>query len=224
MLLASLWATIFYLLCSFVNLRQKHLQEIRFLKTTLQELGCTRFETRAELLKLKQFLSARISFDHDKKDAKRPLLRASAAETLRSGYGFCGENSRVAMVLMALGGISSRRFYLVGKRWHHVLVEIYWKNEWYLFDGHSDPTIMMSDDLVARIPSPRFELLYNECADVNPWVDYFRIKPLHLLGFGRLAKYRVPRVLSVTLESPSLIKAYGCLVAAAGVATLAEWV
>jgi hypothetical protein len=52
----------------------------------------------------------------------RPFLRDTAAETLRSGKGRCGEATRVFVNLAAAAGIRAQRLYLEGSRPHVVAV------------------------------------------------------------------------------------------------------
>ena len=182
------------------------LGELKYLRAVLRELGCPTFKSRDDLVRLRQFLSRRIGYDESKMHARRPLLRASAAEVLRTGYGFCGENCRVAICLLTLGGVRAHRFYVEGPRWGHVLSELCWQGEWFLFDCHRDPGILMSDDMVCRVPSPEITLLKNDDSSHNPWVDYYRVKQLHMLGLARPSKMRLPQFLSFTFEFPSLLK------------------
>ena len=52
----------------------------------------------------------------------RPFLRDSAAETLRTGKGRCGEAARVFVNLARAAGIPARRLYLEGRKSHVVAV------------------------------------------------------------------------------------------------------
>ena len=53
----------------------------------------------------------------------RPLLRDTAAETLRAGKGRCGEATRAFVNLARASGMSAQRLYLEG-RWPHVLAVV----------------------------------------------------------------------------------------------------
>jgi hypothetical protein len=50
----------------------------------------------------------------------RPFLRDTAAETLRSGRGRCGEATRVFVNMARAAGISAQRLYLEGRKAHVV--------------------------------------------------------------------------------------------------------
>src|SRR5205085_336991 len=50
----------------------------------------------------------------------RPFLRDTAADTLRTGKGRCGEASRVFVNMARAAGISAQRLYLEGEKSHVV--------------------------------------------------------------------------------------------------------
>ena len=186
-----------------------YLREQQSLKALLRRLlEHGRVETRDDLIRLKRFLSERISYDISKRDDWRPLLRQSAATTLTRGVGFCGENARVAIRLLNLGGVRANRIYLRGPRWSHVLVEHDWESGLRLFDGHSDPGTLLRDEDVGRISPGDFERLPNAYRDLNPWIASFRIKLPKRPGFWRaLSQYRAPRLIVAVAESPDLVRA-----------------
>jgi hypothetical protein len=78
-------------------------------------------DRRAKLTALRDFVRARVNtVDFYFKD--RPLLRNTAAETLRTGKGRCGESARLFYNLARAAGIHSQRLYLEGRRSHVVNV------------------------------------------------------------------------------------------------------
>jgi hypothetical protein len=171
----------------------------------------------ADLRELKHRLTASIDYDQQFLDAPRPLLRAPASLTLRTGTGFCGENARVAILLLKQRGVRAHRLYLQGPRWGHVAVEQRWEDRWVLFDAHRDPGVLLPDEHVARIPTAELERFPNDYAERNPWVRAARLKlALRLPGAG-LDGIRPPSVLVSVVERPFLMKA----LAALGVATTA---
>ncbi|MBI1737087.1 MAG: transglutaminase domain-containing protein [Candidatus Rokubacteria bacterium] len=128
------------------------IRERRLLRSVLRDLGARpRIERREDLVSVKNFLNRRIFAHPALKDAPRPLLRASATETLATGRGYCGENARVAILLLQAGGVRAHRLYLRGPRWGHVIVEHEWQGGWRLFDGHAEPATRFADEDVARI-------------------------------------------------------------------------
>ena len=195
-------------LAAATNLRG-YLCEQRSLKALLRRLlKDGRVETRDDLITLKQFLSERIAYDLSRKDERRPLLRQSAATTLARGEGFCGENARVAIRLLNLGGVRANRLYLQGPRWSHVLVEHDWESGRRLFDSHPDPGTLLRDEDVGRIGAWEIERLPNTYRDLNPWMASFRIRlPKRPALWRRLGQCRPPRVVVAVAESPDLVRA-----------------
>ena len=123
---------------------------------------CTRlsvptvFAREEDLVRLKKFLTMTIDTDPARTDEPRPLLRASASNTLERGFGFCGERS-TAILLLGAGGVRAHRLYIEGERWGHVAVEHEWDGRWTLFDAHDDPHTVLPDALVCNVPSDELE-------------------------------------------------------------------
>ncbi len=183
----------------------KEIQEILFLKATLKSIiGKPKINTIDDLVKLKNYLNKKISYNSEEKEKRRPLLRHTASDILKSGYGFCGENARVAIKLLLLGGVKARRFYLFRKEWQHVLVEHEWKGNWYMFDGHYDPNTLLKDEHITRIPSENI-LAFPDTYPNNPYLDFCRIKPLYKTAQS-LSKIKLPSIIVYLLESPNIIK------------------
>jgi hypothetical protein len=70
---------------------------------------------------LRDFVRAHVS-GADFPARNRPFFRDSAAETLRTGKGRCGEATRLFINMAAAEGISAHRLYLEGKKPHVVAV------------------------------------------------------------------------------------------------------
>jgi hypothetical protein len=195
------------------------LREVRLLRRVLRSIIPTgRIERREDLVRIKNYLSAHISYDARRVNDPRPLLRATAAHTLASGSGFCGENARVAMWLLGLGGVRSHRVYLEATRWQHTLVEHPWNGAWRFFDAHADPATLLPDDAVGRIDSRDLAALPN-AHQGNAYVRAYRIRPFHTVWALRaFEQLRLPGPMALALESPALIQASsGALLAAAGI-------
>jgi hypothetical protein len=188
------------------------LREQKTLRAALDEaITGGRISHRKDLVALKRYLSDRIHFDNSKKNERRPLLRHTAHEILRSGEGFCGENGRVAILLLAKGGVRANRLYLEGKRWGHVAVEHDWAGGYKLFDAHPDPETVLGDEQVGEIPSDAIDRFPNGY-DSNPWVGSYRIKVFHELGpLRRWERARPPAWLVRLAESPNLVKALAAI-------------
>jgi len=206
---ATAWfAVLIGALVAATNLR-RYVCEQRFLKSLLRRLlKHGRVETRDDLITLKHFLSGSVSYDLSKREDCRPLLRQSAATTLARGEGFCGENARVAIRLLNLGGVRANRLYLQGPRWSHVLVEHDWENGRRLFDSHPDPGTLLRDEDVGRIDAWEIERLPNAYRALNPWIASFRVRlPKRPALWRQLGECRPPRLVVAVAESPDLVRA-----------------
>jgi hypothetical protein len=178
-----------------------------------------RIRSREDLVALKRKLSDAIHYDPAHMHDPRPLLRAGAVRTLAEGRGFCGENARVALSLLRLGGVPAHRLYLQGARWGHVVVEHRWDGAWRLFDAHNDPRTALPDEGVGRIDTDALDRFPNRVAD-NPWLSSYRIPGLGRKQWG--ARIRPPAAVTEIGESPALMGAVACAVlgAIAGVVLL----
>lgn len=187
----------------------KEVQEVLFLKKTLKEIiNTSHFKNENDLIKLKQFLNKHIKYNSVQKAKRRPILRHTAFEILKSNYGFCGENARVAIKLLILGGIKARRLYLYRKEWQHVLVEHKWNEGWYMFDGHNDENTMLQDKDVAKINSNDI-MKFPDHYPNNPYLDYCRIKFLYKIPYlKKFSKIKLGTFFVYFFESPNLIKAF----------------
>lgn len=208
-----LYSYIIILTVIFIFYIFKEIQEIIFLNNTLISIiGKKVISCKNDLIKIKNFLNNNISYDTSKKYAKRPILRHSALYILKSKYGFCGENARVAIKLLLLGNIKCNRIYLTGKKWGHVVIENKWGNNWFLFDGHYDPLTKLEDSKVSEIKSNDL-INYPNGYKENPYVDFSRIKLFTRIKFLKsISKLRLPSFLIYFFESPSLIKSIFLLI------------
>jgi hypothetical protein len=170
-----------------------------------------------DLCELKRRLTASIDYDQRSLEAPRPLLRAAASETLRTGTGFCGENARAAVLLLKQRGVRAHRLYLEGPRWGHVAVEQRWNDQWVLFDAHRDPGVLLPDEQVAQVPTAELERFPNDYADMNPWQRAARLKLSLRLPRRDFDAVRPPAALVSVMERPYLVKS----IAAAAVAAAA---
>jgi hypothetical protein len=76
-------------------------------------------DVRSRIIALRDYLRQNVTFQsapmHD-----RPFLRASAAETLQSGRGYCGEVTRAFIQMADAVGIRAQRINLYGEKPHVV--------------------------------------------------------------------------------------------------------
>lgn len=196
-------------------------RERRALRAWLREVvPGGRFREREELVRLKRRLAGAICYDEARMHDPRPPLRASAARVLATGEGFCGDNARVAVRLLRLGGVDAHRLYLEGERWGHVVVEHHWDGGWRLFDVHSDPRTALPDEAVARIATDDPAAFPNRAAE-NPWRGSYRIPEVGRLPLPGVRSARPPGALTALAETPALVAvAAGAMLILSGVALL----
>lgn len=154
-----------------------------------------------------RYIKKTLSFEGVNKTAKRPFLRATAVETLKSKKGLCGEFSRVGILLLHFAGIEAQRFYLFGPKWEHVLLNCKIDGKWYLIDNFNEPSVEMKETDIKKVEFPKFELLRNDWSALNPWTDYQSVRFFHNYSF--LRNYRAiifPHTLVIFFASPYLIK------------------
>lgn len=190
--------------------------ESEFVRTKLREIiGGDQIRSAEDLVRIKRFLSTSIRWDLALRDVARPLLRAPATNILQTGWGFCGENARAAILLLNAGGVPANRIYLEGDRWGHVVVEHRWNGTRYLFDAHNDPGTLLPDELVAAVDSRDLARFPNDYPQ-NPYRRAYRMKVLR--RWPAAHRLRAPALLSVAMERPSVIKATGALLLTAALA------
>jgi len=183
------------------------LRERRLLRATLTQIANGCFRERADLVRLKRYLSTQIHYDLKHVNDPRPMLRHTAAHILTTGFGFCGENARVAIRLLGTSGIRAHRIYLEGPRWQHTVVEHEWRGGWKLFDAHPDPASLLPDEWVGRIESSDINRFPNR-HEGHPWLRSYRIKLFHgVPALRRFEQIRSPGWIAQLAETPSLVRA-----------------
>ncbi len=123
----------------------------------------------------------------------RPFLRVSAAQTLRSGRGHCGEATRAFINMADALGIRAQRLYLEG-RTPHVVAEVRLKGGGsFVVDSYDEPYIPEIETLEQVMQRPQFSS-YSSLS----WRRALASLPSFRLDLGPLAYY---------LENPHAIKA-----------------
>lgn len=160
----------------------------------VREAGAT--DTRAKVVALRDYLRGHIGNEGLARDgAGRPFLRESAAETLRSGKGLCGEVSRAMIVMARSLGIRAQRVNLYGSSQHVVAEVEIAPHEYVIVDAQNPPWIPDMERLDKAILRPEF----GDYSTLN-------LRRLHLQRF-------IPRIkldmglLTIWLERPHLIRA-----------------
>src|SRR5262245_51157167 len=98
-------------------------QNSRYVKSLAEEIvqKANAHDNRARVIALRDYIREHVRFQGAPEE-DRPFLRASAAETLRSGRGYCGEVTRAFIRLADAVGIRAQRINLYG-RLNHVVAE-----------------------------------------------------------------------------------------------------
>ncbi|MGH9769786.1 MAG: transglutaminase-like domain-containing protein [Blastocatellia bacterium] len=101
----------------------KQYREDRYIKAVAEEViqKAGARDNRSRVTALRGYVHERVTFQGAPFN-DRPFLRASAAETLRSGKGYCGEVSRAFVNLAGAVGIRAQRINLYGSD-NHVVAE-----------------------------------------------------------------------------------------------------
>lgn len=128
-------------------------------------------------------------------DGPRPFLRATAEETLRSGRGFCGEDSRAFVDLARSIGIEAQRVNLYGSMMHVVAEVELEPHQRLIVDAQNPPTIVDLEPIDEVILRPEFD-------------DYYTLN-LRRLRLGWLvSRVRLEMgVLTRWTENPHVLKA-----------------
>lgn len=138
----------------------------------------------------------------------RPFLRNSAADTLRTGKGRCGEAARVFVNMARAAGIDAQRLYLEGEKSHVIAVVSRADDAVLVVDSSADPTYFHElEPLSAITRRPEF-------STYSTWrrTRALRALPPNFVGLGPLA---------YLFENPHALLACFCLLAAATTFALA---
>src|SRR5215471_2274501 len=114
----------------------------QYIKSVAEEIvqKANAFDNRARVIALRDYLREHVKYQGASEE-DRPFLRASAADTLRSGRGFCGEVTRAFIRLADAVGIRAQRINLYG-RLNHVVAEAELRpGERVLVDSQNPPHI-----------------------------------------------------------------------------------
>ncbi|HZS09395.1 MAG TPA: transglutaminase-like domain-containing protein [Blastocatellia bacterium] len=116
-------------------------------------------DSRSKIIALRDYLRASVSFD-GAPDKERPFLRASAAETLRSGKGYCGEVTRTFINLADAVGIRAQRINLYGQKLHVVAEAEIAPGNTAIVDCQNPPAIADLEPLDKVILRPEYDDYY----------------------------------------------------------------
>ncbi len=115
---------------------------------------------RERVIALRDHVRAHVRSDGAPGAGERPFLRATTEETLRSGLGYCGEDSRAFINLARSIGIEAQRVNLYG-RVMHVVAEVELEpHERLVVDAQSPPLIPELEPLDQVILRPEYDDYY----------------------------------------------------------------
>jgi transglutaminase-like putative cysteine protease len=135
----------------------KQIEENKYLKRLADEIirqnnAC---DNISRVIALRDYLRRNVTHQFATHD-DRPFLRASAAETLRSGKGYCGESTRAFIKLADAVGIRAQRINLYGES-SHVLAEAELRPGYRLLvDSQNPPQVRDLESLDRVIVRPEY--------------------------------------------------------------------
>src|ERR1044071_9594060 len=138
--------------------------ERKFLQAVAREIvgRLGRSDTREQVIALRDYLRANVTYEGAAYD-DRPFFRDSAAETLRSGKGYCGEVTRTFICLADAVGIRAQRINLWGKEPHVVAEVELGPDDRVIVDCQSPPKI----DSLERLDDVMSSLQYTDYYTLN---------------------------------------------------------
>jgi hypothetical protein len=142
------------------------------------------------------------------KGLTRPFLRDTAADTLRTGKGRCGEAARVFVNMARAAGIDAQRLYLEGEKSHVITVVGRGDGTVLVVDSSADPTYFQNLEPLSALTQHR------EFRTFSTWrrTRALRALPSNFVSLGPLA---------YLFENPHALLACLCFLASAATLTLA---
>lgn len=140
----------------------------------------------------------------------RPLLRDTAADTLRTGKGRCGEAARVFVNMARAAGIDAQRLYLEGEKSHVITVVARNDGAVLIVDSSADPTYFNELEPLSALTT------HNEFRTFSTWrrTRALRALPSNFVSLGPLA---------YLFENPHALLACFCFLASALTFALAAY-
>jgi transglutaminase-like putative cysteine protease len=158
---------------------------------------------------LRDFVRARVQ-NIDFPAAGRPFLRDTAADTLRTGRGRCGEAARVFVNMARAAGLPAQRLYLEGEKSHVISVVVRDDGAVLVADSSADPFYFRElEPLSAVTRRPEFRTY-------STWrrTRALRALPPNFVSLGPLA---------YLFENPHALLACLCLLASAATLALSAY-
>lgn len=152
-------------------------------------------DPRSRVIALRDYLRQHVSFQGAPYD-NHPLLRASAAETLRSGLGYCGEVTRAFIAMAAAVGLRAQRMYLWGTSPHVVAEAELAPGDTVIVDSQNPPQIVDLEPLDHVILRHEYD-------------DYYTLNVRRLRISWLVSRIKhTPGPLTYWMENPHALKAF----------------
>lgn len=171
--------------------------------------GATATDFDARLTALRDYVRARVH-NVDFSARGRPSLRDTAANTLRTGKGRCGEAARAFVNLARESGIDAQRLYLNGPRPHVLAIVRTTDGRRLVVDAYESPYVPEVEPIERLLSHPEFTS-YSTLGFRRMWP--LRSLPTHEFNLGPL---------NYPLENPHALASLLWFAASALVLTLAE--
>jgi hypothetical protein len=141
----------------------------------------------------------------------RPFLRDTAADTLRTGKGRCGEAARVFVNMAHAAGLDAQRLYLEGEKSHVIAVVGRDDGAVLVVDSSSDPTYFQDLEPLSALTK------HDEFRTFSTWrrTRALRALPSNFVSLGPLP---------YLFENPHALLACLCFIASATTLTLAAYI
>jgi SAM-dependent methyltransferase/uncharacterized protein YbaR (Trm112 family) len=110
----------------------------------------------SRVIALRDYLRKHITYEGAPVN-NRPFLRATAAETLQTGKGYCGEVTRTFIRLSAAVGIQAQRINLTGEKMHVVAEAELSRGKNVIVDSQNPPQIQELENLDRVILRPEYD-------------------------------------------------------------------
>lgn len=144
------------------------------------------------------------------KGLTRPFLRDTAADTLRTGKGRCGEAARVFVNMARAAGINAQRLYLEGEKSHVITVVGREDGTVLIVDSSADPTYFQNLEPLSALTT------HNEFRTFSTWrrTRALRALPSNYVSLGPLA---------YLFENPHALLACFCFLTSAALLMLTAY-
>ncbi|HEX8117246.1 MAG TPA: transglutaminase-like domain-containing protein [Pyrinomonadaceae bacterium] len=192
-----------------LQVREQRRQDEYVRAVTREVLANVPDDFDSKVIALRDYVRAHVR-NVDFRRLSRPFLRDTAADTLRTGKGRCGEASRVFVNMALAAGIDAQRLYLEGEKSHVVSVVGRGDGAWLIADSSADPTYFQDLEPLSAFSAHR------EFQTYSTWrrTRALRKLPPNFVSLGPLA---------YLFENPHALLAALCFIASASLLALSAY-